>query len=75
MTASTLPASLPSQRAAIRFGWLEFLRRLFRTTQAQIGGAIVMLLMLTAVFAPLGAPRIRRRRHIRLAPTISAETC
>ena len=67
---------MPSQRAAIRFGRLEFLRRLFRTTQAQIGGAIVLLLLLTAVFAPFVAPydpyelrvgpaqRIRRRRRI-----------
>jgi peptide/nickel transport system permease protein len=47
---------MPSQRGAIRFGRLEFLRRLFRTTQAQIGGAIVLLLLLTAVFAPFVAP-------------------
>ncbi|MBW3632597.1 MAG: ABC transporter permease [Chloroflexi bacterium] len=56
MTASTLTTSLSPRSTAIRFGPLDFLRRLFRTTQAQIGGAIVLLLLLTAVFAPLVAP-------------------
>ncbi len=56
MTASTLTTPLPLRTAANRFGPFEFLRRLFRTTQAQIGGAIVLLLLLTAMFAPLVAP-------------------
>jgi peptide/nickel transport system permease protein len=56
MTASTLPASLAAGRMASRNGSLGFLRRLFRTTQAQIGGGIVLLLLLTAIFAPFVAP-------------------
>lgn len=56
MSASTLTAPLVTGRAPIRHGAAGFLRRLFRTTQAQIGGAIVLLLLLVAAFAPLVAP-------------------
>jgi peptide/nickel transport system permease protein len=37
-------------------GAVGFLRRLFRGSQAQIGGAIVLLLLLTAAIAPVVAP-------------------
>jgi peptide/nickel transport system permease protein len=56
LRASTLTAPLAPRRAAVRFGPLEFLRRLFRTSQAQIGGTIVLVLLFTAAFAPLLAP-------------------
>jgi peptide/nickel transport system permease protein len=56
MTASALSAPAAPRRVLPRFGPLGFLQRLFRTTQAQIGGAIVLLLLLTAAFAPLLAP-------------------
>jgi peptide/nickel transport system permease protein len=39
-----------------RSGFLDFLRRLFRSSQAQIGGALVLLLLLTAALAPVLAP-------------------
>jgi peptide/nickel transport system permease protein len=53
-TSTTAPPALG--RVAPRFGPLLFLRRLFRTTQAQLGGALVLLLLLTALFAPALAP-------------------
>ena len=37
VSSSTLTAPLPSRSGCVRFGPLEFLRRLFRTTQAQLG--------------------------------------
>ena len=39
-----------------RAGPLPFLRRLFRGSQARIGGVLVALLLVTAIFAPLLAP-------------------
>ncbi|HEX5498263.1 MAG TPA: ABC transporter permease [Thermomicrobiales bacterium] len=53
-TSTTVPPALG--RITPRFGPLLFLRRLFRTTQAQLGGALVLLLLLTALFAPALAP-------------------
>jgi peptide/nickel transport system permease protein len=37
-------------------GWLRFMSDLFRKRQAQIGGLVVLLLVLAAIFAPLIAP-------------------
>jgi peptide/nickel transport system permease protein len=37
-------------------GWQRFMRDLFRKRQAQIGGLVVLLLILAAIFAPLIAP-------------------
>ncbi len=56
MTASLAQGRLaapPATPGRAAFGWLK---RLFRTTQAQIGGAIILLLLFTAAFAPLVAP-------------------
>jgi peptide/nickel transport system permease protein len=42
--------------ARSRQGWQRFLRDLFRKRQAQIGGAVVLLLVIAAIFAPQIAP-------------------
>jgi peptide/nickel transport system permease protein len=51
-----LTTAVPARRVSIHFGPLQFARRLFRTTQAQVGGVIVAILLLTALLAPLVAP-------------------
>lgn len=67
MSAPALPGSLksppassaqlgPARQAARSTGVVAFLRRLFRTSQAQLGGALVLILLLTAIFAPVLAP-------------------
>jgi peptide/nickel transport system permease protein len=56
MTAASTTAPPALGRVAPRFGPLAFFRRLFRTTQAQLGGALVLLLVVTALFAPALAP-------------------
>ena len=56
MTAPALTAPVLTPRAVPRTGPLGFARRLFRTTQARIGGVIVLVLLLTAAFAPVLAP-------------------
>jgi peptide/nickel transport system permease protein len=55
---SAVAVTLPEERrkASQRTGPIAFSRRLFRRRQAQIGGAIILLLILTAIFAPLIAP-------------------
>jgi peptide/nickel transport system permease protein len=54
MSATTL--TLEARRSSKRTGFLPFMRRLFARRQAQIGGVIILLLILTAIFAPLIAP-------------------
>jgi len=44
------------ERPAQRTGVLSFLRLLFSNRQAQIGGAIILVLILAAAFAPVIAP-------------------
>jgi peptide/nickel transport system permease protein len=56
VTASTLTPTLTARRTSPGRGPAGFARRLFRTSQAQIGGVIVLVLLLTALFAPLIAP-------------------
>lgn len=67
MSAPALPGSLnssprsaaqlgPARQASRSTGVVAFLRRFFRNSQAQLGGALVLLLLLTAIFAPLLAP-------------------
>jgi peptide/nickel transport system permease protein len=46
----------PRQRPSDRTGPVAFLRELFRHRQAQIGGGIILVLILTAIFAPILAP-------------------
>jgi peptide/nickel transport system permease protein len=56
---SAVAARLPlvtERRPSMRTGPLAFLRDLFRRRQAQIGGVIILVLILTAVFAPVIAP-------------------
>jgi peptide/nickel transport system permease protein len=44
------------RRSSQRTGPIAFLRALFRLRQAQIGGFVILVLILTAVFAPVIAP-------------------
>lgn len=57
-TATTKGTSLTldSRRPSNRTGPRPFLRRLFSRRQAQIGGIIILLLILMAIFAPWIAP-------------------
>lgn len=56
MTATlAAPAPLAGRRAA-RTGARAFLAALFSRRQAQLGGAVVLLLVLAAIFAPLISP-------------------
>jgi peptide/nickel transport system permease protein len=50
------PAPFKQRRTASRTGLLPFLRRLFSRRQAQIGGSIILILVVTALFAPWIAP-------------------
>jgi peptide/nickel transport system permease protein len=44
------------RRGAGRSGPVSFLARLFRRSQARIGGVIILILLVTAAFAPILAP-------------------
>jgi peptide/nickel transport system permease protein len=52
VAAPIVSARKPSQRT----GPIAFLRALFRLRQAQIGGFVIVVLILTAIFAPVIAP-------------------
>lgn len=56
MSAAAATVTLPARRASNRTGAIAFLRRLFGQRQAQIGGVIIAVLILTAIFAPVIAP-------------------
>jgi peptide/nickel transport system permease protein len=57
MSAAIASAGVaPARRQSDRTGTLAFLRLLFRQRQAQIGGTIILLLIVTAFFAPVIAP-------------------
>jgi peptide/nickel transport system permease protein len=56
---STIAAAAPiaeARRPSQRTGPIAFFRALFRLRQAQIGGFFILLLILTALFAPVIAP-------------------
>ena len=54
--AAATPTLVTNRRPTQRTGPNAFLRELFRYRQAQIGGFIILVLILTALFAPLLAP-------------------
>ncbi len=56
MTDAITAAALAPRPVSNRTGILSFLRALFRQRQAQIGGLIVLVLLVMAIFAPLIAP-------------------
>jgi peptide/nickel transport system permease protein len=56
MSAAAATVTLTTRRASSRTGTIAFFHRLFRQRQAQIGGVIIAVLIVTAVFAPLIAP-------------------
>jgi peptide/nickel transport system permease protein len=53
LAASAAAEPEAPQRIADRTGPIAFLRTLFSDRQAQIGGGIILLLILTAIFAPV----------------------
>src|SRR4051812_48783514 len=56
MTAQAVVASVGAQqeaRRSNRSGPIAFFQRLFRIRQAQIGGFLILVLLVTALFAPL----------------------
>lgn len=53
---SAITAVLVTRRTSDRSGISSFLRRLFAQRQAQIGGAIILALLIAAIFAPVIAP-------------------
>jgi peptide/nickel transport system permease protein len=55
-TLVTAAASFDQRKSASRTGFVPFVRRLFSRRPAQLGGTIILLLILTAIFAPLIAP-------------------
>ena len=56
MTAALARATVSLPRHRARSGVADVLRRLFARRQAQFGGAIVLILVLAAIFAPVIAP-------------------
>jgi peptide/nickel transport system permease protein len=54
--SAALATGVAPRRAASRTGLRAFGRALFKQRQAQLGGAIVLALLLMAIFAPLIAP-------------------
>lgn len=53
---STLNLRTDDASTRSKEGWQRFLRDLFRKRQAQIGGVIVLMLVIAAIFAPQIAP-------------------
>ncbi len=56
MTATVARPTVVFPQRRARSGLVDVLHRLFARRQAQLGGAIVLVLVLTAIFAPLIAP-------------------
>jgi peptide/nickel transport system permease protein len=55
-TATVAAPIVVNRRPSQRTGAIAFLRALFRLRQAQMGGFVILVLILTALFAPMIAP-------------------